>query len=59
MKPDAGIYAHAEKLAGVDPREIYFTDDREDNVQAALDRGWQAEVFVNADRLLATVERWR
>lgn len=58
MKPDHGIYIHAEKLAGVAPEEIYFTDDREDNVQAALDRGWNAEVFVNADRLMKTIDSW-
>ena len=59
MKPDFGIYAVAEKLAGVDPKDIYFTDDREENVQAAIDRGWQADVFVNADRLAARVDSWR
>lgn len=59
MKPDHEIYRVAESLAGVDPGQIYFTDDREENVQAAIDRGWQAEIFVNADRLMKRVESWK
>jgi putative hydrolase of the HAD superfamily len=58
MKPARSIYQQAEKLAGVPSSSIFFTDDRPDNVQAAVDAGWQAEVFVNADRLMKTVDQW-
>jgi glucose-1-phosphatase len=58
MKPDTKIYQVAQEQAGVEPDKIFFTDDREDNVAAAKQAGWQAEVFVNADRLMKTITAW-
>jgi glucose-1-phosphatase len=58
MKPDVKIYQEAQRLAGHSPERIYFTDDREDNVAAARQQGWQAEIFVNADRLNNTIDTW-
>lgn len=58
MKPDHGIYEQAEQRAGVAPEHIFFTDDRADNIEAASSRGWQTQVFVNADRLMQTIDRW-
>ena len=52
MKPDPEIYRVAAKLAGVEPSAIFFTDDREENVQAAREAGWRAELFVDAERLM-------
>lgn len=52
MKPDPQIYGVAAQIAGVEPEQIYFTDDRQENVEAARDAGWQAELFVDAGRLL-------
>ena len=46
MKPDAGIYAYAERFAaaaGVAPASILFFDDNPANVAAAASRGWHAE----------------
>jgi putative hydrolase of the HAD superfamily len=58
MKPDHGIYEQAEQRAGVAPEHIFFTDDRADNIEAASNRGWQTQVFVNADRLMQTIDQW-
>ncbi|MCU0716188.1 MAG: HAD family phosphatase [Pirellula sp.] len=58
MKPDPGIYEQAEQRAGVAPEHIFFTDDRVDNIEAASNRGWQTQVFVNADRLMQTIDQW-
>ena len=58
MKPDSGIYELAEKQSGYSGASLFFTDDRHDNIQAAKDRGWQTEVFINADRLLKIVDAW-
>ncbi len=58
MKPDANIYLAAEEKAGVSREDIFFTDDRPENIAAARARGWQAEPFVNADRLMAIIDRW-
>ncbi|MBU6172437.1 MAG: HAD family phosphatase [Planctomycetes bacterium] len=58
MKPDHGIYLLAEEKSGYRGSDLFFTDDRHDNVAAAQSRGWQAEVFINADRLMQTIDRW-
>lgn len=51
MKPDSAVYAKATELAGVAPSEIFFTDDRADNVAAAKDAGWEAVLFESAEKL--------
>ncbi len=40
MKPDADIYAQAEKRFGLEPGATVFVDDLEANVVAARSRGW-------------------
>lgn len=45
IKPDAAIYAALEAECGVDPAGLLFADDRIDNINAALARGWQAHLF--------------
>lgn len=52
MKPDAAIYEAAARYAGVAPHEIFFTDDREDNVAAARTAGLDAVRFADAENLL-------
>jgi len=58
MKPDLEIYQIAAEAAGRRPEEIYFTDDREENVTGARNAGWQAEPFTSADRLMDTIKTW-
>jgi FMN phosphatase YigB (HAD superfamily) len=41
MKPEAGIYAEAERRFDLDPRSTVFIDDRAENIKAARSRGWQ------------------
>lgn len=41
-KPGSEIYAHLERATGVEPRYILFFDDVQDNVAAAIERGWAA-----------------
>ena len=58
MKPEEKIYLAAADLAGFAPQEIFFVDDRPDNVQAALQAGFDAVQFTAADRLTeALLER--
>ncbi len=52
MKPDCGIYQVAIEQAGVSPGEIFFTDDKPENVQAAQDAGIDAVLFTSANQLL-------
>ncbi|MBT3994721.1 MAG: HAD-IA family hydrolase [Chloroflexi bacterium] len=47
-KPEPEIYHHAVKLAGVDPEEAFFVDDREHMIATAVQLGWSGHVFENA-----------
>ena len=44
-KPDPRAYLHVEEQTGRAPQQIVFFDDREENVEAARERGWTAELI--------------
>jgi glucose-1-phosphatase len=58
MKPNEKIYQHAEQLAGVNPRQILFVDDRKENVEGALKRGWHAEQCFGGPTAIEIVHRY-
>lgn len=47
MKPDPALYAVAERLSGYHGAELFYFDDRPENVAAARARGWQAVVHTD------------
>jgi FMN phosphatase YigB (HAD superfamily) len=51
MKPDAAFYAEAAKLAGVAPEQIFFVDDRKENVAGAIAAGWDAVLYESVSQL--------
>lgn len=51
MKPDARIFELAIQKAGVAPENIFFTDDRTENVEAAQRAGIQALLFQSETQL--------
>jgi glucose-1-phosphatase len=51
MKPEAAIYHHAIERAGVAPGEIFFVDDRPENVAGALAVGMDAVVYRDPETL--------
>ena len=51
-KPDAGIFLHATKLAGVKPEQSVFTDDRADFAEAARAVGMQGFHFTEYERFV-------
>lgn len=53
IKPEARIYEMVEEALGLSGAQIFFTDDRADNIEAAQSRGWQAHQF-KAPKALAT-----
>ncbi|MFS4581406.1 HAD family hydrolase [Phaeobacter sp. C3_T13_0] len=57
IKPEAEIYAHLEQETGIAPKQLLFTDDRPENIEAAAARGWQTHLFTHpqtwADRLVS------
>ena len=57
MKPDSVIYDVATQKSGVSPNEIFFTDDKPENVQAAQQAGFDAVVFTTAAQLLCDLAK--
>jgi putative hydrolase of the HAD superfamily len=55
MKPDAKIYAAMEKLCGRNGADIVYLDDRLENVQAGLARGWRAILHETPDKTRTAV----
>jgi glucose-1-phosphatase len=62
MKPERRMYDEAAKLAGFAPEEIFFTDDRPENVEGAKEAGFDAVLFESpyqlANELRARGVRW-
>lgn len=58
MKPDAGIYEASEQRARCAGSQIFFTDDRADNIAAAAQRGWETYQFGTVDGLRAKIDLW-
>lgn len=57
MKPDAVIYEMAAKQVGLAPEQLFFVDDREENVEGARKLGWHAELFTSAQQLAEDLQR--
>ncbi|MEQ8788565.1 MAG: HAD family phosphatase [Pirellulaceae bacterium] len=57
MKPEPEIYRAAAEMARVSPREIFFVDDRPDNVEGALRAGFDAVQYTTAAALAADLHR--
>ena len=57
MKPEREIYSAAASLVGVPPERIFFCDDLPDNVAAARQAGWDAELFESTTGLVAALGR--
>lgn len=59
MKPDPAIYeiaeSHAHVVCGARPEQILFLDDRQENVDAATARGWNAEVCWGGEKAVAAL----
>lgn len=57
LKPEPAIYQAASRMAGVHPEEVFFVDDRAENVAGALDAGFDAVQFASASGLISELER--
>lgn len=58
MKPHRAIYEECEKLSNRSGEQIFFTDDRPENIAAASQRGWATHQFRDAHELSKAIERW-
>lgn len=57
-KPDPVVYANMLAHYGVDAGQVFFTDDRESNVEGARSVGIQSHHFVDAPSLLVAIEEF-
>jgi HAD superfamily hydrolase (TIGR01509 family) len=57
-KPEAAIFRHHSETFGLVPERTLFLDDNPENVRAARDLGWRAEVFTDAQSLQADLARY-
>jgi len=55
-KPDPALYLAAARLAGVEPNQIFFTDDIPANVEGARAVGFDAVRFTTAEALVSDLE---
>ena len=58
MKPDSRIYEICEAKSGRLPAQLFFTDDRAENVAAAEQRGWKTHHFSAVPPLAQALEQW-
>ena len=56
MKPEREIYEQFCQIHGLKPEACLFIDDKAENVQAAVDAGWQAYQFKNPIDLINYLE---
>ncbi len=55
VKPEPQVFASAADLAGVAPRDIFYVDDRMENVEAAREAGYDAVQFTEANELASQI----
>ncbi len=58
MKPDDAIYVHCEQRCGFRGSQIFFTDDRADNIAGAAGRDWGTYQYGESGGLIAAFEKW-
>jgi putative hydrolase of the HAD superfamily len=51
FKPEPEIYHHALEMVGMTVGEVFFTDDRRENIEIAEELGWSGHVFDTASEL--------
>lgn len=55
MKPDPRLYEVVERAVGARGRDLFYIDDRPENVAAGLERGWQATLHETPEATRAAV----
>lgn len=56
-KPHDNIYAEIEKRTGKNGKDIIFFDDKQENIETALKRGWSAILFKKPASAIAEAKR--
>lgn len=57
MKPHREIYDHAVRLTGLEAAEVFFVDDKPENVAGAVAAGMDAVLFTTVEQLEADLRQ--
>ena len=57
LKPDRKIFEYAIAVSGFSVSELFFTDDREENILAAADLGMHAHQFKSESQLVSALQQ--
>jgi HAD superfamily hydrolase (TIGR01509 family) len=57
MKPDQKIYAIVERVTGQSGQAIVYLDDRAENVQGGLARGWRAFLHETPEKTISALRQ--
>ena len=58
IKPESEIYEILEKRSGFSGADVFFIDDKAENIAAARDRGWQTHLFDDPAELAVDLRRF-
>jgi putative hydrolase of the HAD superfamily len=59
MKPDAKIYEALENLAGKRGADLIYIDDRAENIEAAVKRGWRTILHKSPEKTRAAIKSFQ
>jgi len=58
MKPEAAIYDAVERALGLSGEAIVYLDDRAENVEGGLARGWRAILHETPEKTISVLGQW-
>jgi len=58
QKPQPAYYQHIERTLGLEKQSILFWDDSRVNIEAALQFGWNAELYTGFDEFEKTIQKY-
>ena len=58
LKPEKEIYEAFERVSGFSAGSIAYLDDREENIGAAKERGWEAVQYSTLQQMLGAFQAW-
>jgi putative hydrolase of the HAD superfamily len=58
QKPQPAYYQHIERTLGLEKQSILFWDDSRVNIEAALQFGWNAEMYTGLNEFKKTIRKY-
>lgn len=58
MKPDAALYRIVETSLERPGKELFFIDDRPENIEAAIERNWSGIIHTDAHQTIEAANTW-